>query len=132
MIETKVAWISLLEKDVLRVEYKPDAFVDLEEFEENLRAYKKLMTTEKVYLLTVANPGAESSLAVRNQFASPERSAFKIAEAFVVSSLAQKLVANFVMKVQRPTHLLKFFNDEVSARAWLFRQRELNMRKAAD
>ena len=123
MIETKVAFISLLEPDVLRIEYKPDCFVDMEEFEENLRAYRELMTTERAYLLTVANQGAESSPAVRNTFASAERSRFKIAEAFVVQSPAQRIVANFVMRVQRPKHRLKFFSDEEAARTWLYEQR---------
>lgn len=123
-IETKVAWISLLEKDVLRIEYKPDCFVDLPEYEENMRAYRKLMTTDKVYLLTIANSGAESSPAVRNMFASKERSGFKIAEAFVIASLAHKLVANFVMKVQKPVHILRFFNNEKEAKNWLYEQRE--------
>lgn len=125
MVETRTARISLLEPDVLRIEYKADCFVDVEEFTENMAAYRQVMKTEKAYILTIANDGAEPSPEVRNIFASKERSAFKIAEAFVISSIAQRILANFVMKVQRPNHPLKFFNSEKEAKEWLYKQREL-------
>lgn len=119
MIETKVAYISLIEEDILRIEYKPDCYVDLEEYEENMLAYKKLMKTERVYILTIANPGANLSKEVRDKFSTPDRSAFKIAEAFVIFTLAQRIIANFVIKVQRPHHSLKFFSNENDAIEWL-------------
>jgi hypothetical protein len=125
MIETRTCLISLLDTDVLRIEYKKDAFVEVEDFEENLRAYKKLMTTEKAYLLTVARSGAEPSPEVREIYVSKERSSFKLAEAFVISSLAQRIIANFIMRVQRPVHRLRFFTSEEEAKKWLYRQREL-------
>jgi hypothetical protein len=124
MIETSVSWITLLEPDVLRIEYKSDCFVDVEELNENLAAYRRLMTTEKVYLLTIANAGAEASPAVRDVFASKERSSWKIAEAFVISSMAQRIVANFVLRVQKPSHILRFFTNENDAREWLYAQRD--------
>jgi hypothetical protein len=129
MIETSVAYISLLDKDILRIEFKPDCFVDVREFEENMNAYKKLMTTEKVYLLTIATPGSSSSLEVRNNFSSPERSKFKHAEAFVISTLAHRLVANFVTRMRPPKHPLRFFNHEKDALRWLNKIREKNKAK---
>lgn len=47
MIETKVSWIKLVDNDTLRIEYKPDCYVDVEEFEENMSAYRKLMPAKK-------------------------------------------------------------------------------------
>lgn len=123
-IETSVAFISLIEDDVLRIELKPNCHLDLEEFEENMAAYKKLMRTDRAYLLTIASPGASMSIEARNKFATRERSAFKIAEAFVIRSLAHKLLADFVMKVQKPSHNLKFFRTEEEARKWLLGVRQ--------
>jgi len=119
MIETKVAYITLIEENILRIEYKPDCFVDIQEYEENLQAYKKLIKEEKVYLLTIAPPGASVSLEVRNKFSTRERSSFKIAEAFVISTSAHRLIANFVIKVQKPKHPLRFFGFEFEAMEWL-------------
>lgn len=122
-VETSVAWITLIGEDILRIEYKPYCYVDVAEFEENLQAYRTIMKTEKVFVLTIANTGAESSPEVRNIFASQQRSGFKIAEAFVISSLAQRIVANYVMKFQKPSHPLRFFNSEAEAMNWLLGQR---------
>jgi hypothetical protein len=118
-IETSVAVISVLEENILRIEFKPDCYIDIREFEENLCAYKKLMTTEKVYVLTIASPGATISREARDRFSSPERSTFKIAEAFVIESLAHKILADFVTRVQKPKHRLRFFNTEEKAMKWL-------------
>jgi hypothetical protein len=118
-IETTVSYITLIEGDILRIQFKPDCYVDVKEYEENLAAYKKLMPAEKVYLLTIAPPGANLSPEVRDKFSTAERSAFKIAEAFVIKSLPHKIIANFITKVQRPKHLLKFFDSEKKALAWL-------------
>lgn len=119
MIETSVAFINMIDSDILRIEYKPDVYVDLEQFDENMKAYRQLMTTERVFLLTVVNPGAEMSLEVRNLFASKERSKFKIAEAFVISTLAHKIMADFVLRVQRPHHKISVFTTEEKAIEWL-------------
>jgi hypothetical protein len=124
MIETSVAFVSLIGDDILRIEYKPDVYVDLPQFEENMQAYRKLMKTDRVFLLTLVHTGAEMSLEVRNQFSSAERSAFKISEAFVITTLAHKIVANFIMKLQKPHHKVAVFSSEASALAWLKEERE--------
>src|SRR5574337_1480582 len=126
MIETSAAWISALEPDLLRVEYKPDVFVDVAELEENLQAYRKLMKAEKGYFLIVANLGTDMSAAARNLYATKERASFKIAEAFVLASMAQRLIGSFVVRVQHPKHLIRFFNSEEEAKKWLYKVREKN------
>jgi hypothetical protein len=122
--ETKTAIVNLIDEAVLRIEFKQDSYITVPDFEENLLAYHKEMRTEKVYLLTVANSGVEPSPEVRALFSSKLRSEFKMAEAFVISSFAQRILANFVMKVQPPNHPLKFFNSETEAKEWLYEQRK--------
>lgn len=123
MIETSVAFIRLIGDDILRIEYKPDVYVDIPQYEENLLAYRQLMKTERVFIVTLIHPGAEMSLEVRNQFSSKERSAFKISEAFVISTLAHKIVANFIMKLRKPTHNVEVFSTEEKAMEWLMEER---------
>jgi hypothetical protein len=118
-IETSTAKITLVEEDILRLEFRPNCFVDLAEFEENLAAYKKLIGDRKVYVLTIAPEGSNISAEGRNKFASKERSSFKLAEGFVISSLAHKIMANFISRMQRPAHPLRFFSKEEDALKWL-------------
>ena len=119
MIETRVAFISLIDDDILCIRFKPHCTVDIDDFEENMQTYRKLLKTEKAYLLSIPDESSAMSLEVRNKFASKERSSFKIAEAFVITSLGHKLIANFVMKVQTPKHKIRFFSKEEEAMNWL-------------
>ncbi|HRE75153.1 MAG TPA: hypothetical protein PK798_08550 [Flavobacteriales bacterium] len=51
--------------------------------------------------------------------ASEESQAYRKADAFVISSLAQRIIANFYIKVQRPKVPTRFFNNEELALNWL-------------
>lgn len=44
---------------------------------------------------------------------------FSIAEAFILRSLAHKLVGNFYLSVEKPQKPTRFFNDIPSAETWL-------------
>ena len=123
-IETKISFITKLDDDMVRVEVKKNVEPELEDLEENYNAYKKLFKAQKLYFLIVFNEGSNTSLEVRNQFASQNRSSFKIAEAIVVKSMPHKLIANFVLKVQKPEHKMQVFNNEKEALDWLLYQRE--------
>jgi hypothetical protein len=122
-IETKISYITKLDEDVVRVEVKKDVEPELEDLEENYNAYQSLFANKQLYFLVVFNKGASTSLEVRNKFASKQRSSFKIAEAIVVESMSHKLIANFVLKVQKPTHKMQVFNNETDALKWLLKER---------
>ena|ERR1051326_3399245 len=119
VIETNVAFISLVDGDILRIEFKPDVLVEVKDMEENKEAYRKLIGDKKVYLLSIAPATATLTHEARNLFASPGRSSFKLAEGFVISSLAHRIMANFISKVQKPKHPLRFFDNEDEAMKWL-------------
>jgi hypothetical protein len=44
---------------------------------------------------------------------------FSIAEAFIINSVAHKLIANFYIKVEKPQKPTHFFSDIPSAEKWL-------------
>ena len=108
---------------MVRVEVKKNVEPELEDLEENYNAYLKLFDKKKLFFLIVFNVGSSTSLEVRNQFASQKRSSFKIAEAIVVQSMPHKLIANFILKVQKPEHKMQVFNNEKEALDWLLNQR---------
>ena len=121
-IETRISFITKLDEDVVRVEVKKDIEVELNDLEENYNSYLKLFGKKPLYFLVIFNVGSDTSREVQNQFAK-ECSSFKEAEAIVVNSLPHKIVANFILKIQKPAHIMQVFNDEQSALDWLFNQR---------
>lgn len=121
-ILTNSSRISKIDDDIIRIEFKPNHLITEEDFEENYKAYFKLMDREKFFLLSIANEGSSVAPEVRKKFSTPERSSFKLAEAFVIRTLAHRLVAGFVTKIQPPSHNLKFFENEREALKWLRQQ----------
>jgi hypothetical protein len=50
---------------------------------------------------------------------SEEGSKFKLAEAFVAKTVAQRLIGNFIIKFHKPNRPTKVFREANSALAWL-------------
>lgn len=50
---------------------------------------------------------------------SEKGSRFRNADAFVITSLAQKIVANFYLKIEKPSVPTRFFTKEEEAVEWL-------------
>jgi len=119
IIRTTHATIARLDEVTIRIEFDADCTIDVKDLEENLDAYRALMGDRKFYLLTVFNEGITHTLEVRKQWLRKKRSEFKLGEAFVISSLAHRLIADFIMRVTPPKHPLRYFSSEKSALAWL-------------
>lgn len=120
LVNVNLGTVQKLEADMVRVEVKPNHHIKEEDLYELLPVYEELFGENyQLFLLTVFNPGVSIALETRNKFATKERSAFKIAEAFVIKSLAHKIIADFVLRIQKPNHLIKVFSDEEEAHNWL-------------
>jgi len=46
-------------------------------------------------------------------------SKYKIADAFIIHTLSQKIIANFYLKIQKPVVPTKFFSNSMDAEKWL-------------
>ena len=55
----------------------------------------------------------------RNHVSKGDGARFSIAEAFIISSLAHKLVANFYLKTNKPVVPTRFFTNQIEAEGWL-------------
>ncbi|MCW3071619.1 MAG: hypothetical protein JWO44_1509 [Bacteroidetes bacterium] len=55
----------------------------------------------------------------REHVAKGDGARFSIAEAFIIRSLAHKLVGNFYLSVEKPQKPTRFFSDIPSAETWL-------------
>jgi hypothetical protein len=75
------------------------------------KAYPNLVIIE-----TFLNADAES----RQYAASEESNRYTIADAFVVNSVALKLIGNFYIKVNKPVRPTRIFSTEEDAVNWLY------------
>ena len=56
---------------------------------------------------------------VRNYWAQKDTNPYSKAESFITNNLAQKIIGNFYMKIQKPTRPTKLFTNEKDAIEWL-------------
>ncbi len=118
-IKCDISEVTLLEDNVLFIDIQQEKEFELKDFNqlkvaaERLGKGKKFFNIIKVGYLT--NPNDESMEAS----CSPEGSQYKYADAFVIQSLAQKIIANVYLKIKKPTVPTKFFNNIEAAHKWI-------------
>ncbi len=117
--ENNKALIYKLEDDIIKVQIKDSASIEEEDLLEMKDFNKKLAEDKNYYLLFIAGKDAHISKEAREKSTEKEISENKIAQAFVVQSLAHKIIVNFFINIQRPSMPTKMFTDEKEAINWL-------------
>ncbi len=62
---------------------------------------------------------ASTNIELLNTISKNSNNPYSIADAFIISSMAQKLLANFYLRVSNPERPSQFFNNEDDAKKWL-------------
>ena len=81
---------------------------------------------EPYYVLVEGGFGATFDPDVREWARSEDRAKYVAADAFVVKTLAHKLMMNFYLRYHQPNHPTKAFNSVEKAHAWLLEQRKMH------
>ena len=84
-----------------------------------VETFKILKEDEKCLALLIVEEGATFSKEAREFVASAEVSKIVKADAFVINSLALKILMNGYLKFNKPNRPTHFFNDEKPAVEWL-------------
>jgi hypothetical protein len=84
-----------------------------------VETFKILKEQEKCLALLIVEEGATFSKEAREFVASAEVSKIVKADAFVINSLALKILMNGYLKFNKPNRPTRFFNDEKPAVEWL-------------
>ena len=89
------------------------------ECREIMDAYEVLLEKKKYPLLHIVKDFVTVDQEAREFAASEEGLRFSKVEAYVINSLAHKILANFYMKVNRPSVPTRFFRTKKEAVEWL-------------
>lgn len=122
-IETDALEISMCSDDVMRVMFKKNTEIEPPIFKEMFEKFNGMIEGKKypyIYFVedssvVFTNEGREYSK--QNELAFP-----KICNAFVVKSLAHKLIANFYLKFNKPVYPSKVFSNMEDAETWCLEQ----------
>lgn len=96
----------------------------LEEVKELQDAVWKINGQKKAYAMILASAYSQADEEVRKHLSTPEGSAFSHGTAFVIHSLSQRILVNFLIKVQRRPAPTRFFTHQEAAIDWLHKMKK--------
>lgn len=100
----------------------PNTF-DVEDTVKMVETTSSFAKGRKYRLLIKADPDIQPTPAAQKYSSSEEGSIHKLADAFIVNNIAQKLIANFIISFHRPVVPTKVFQQEEKALQWLIEQK---------
>jgi len=122
--ETNTTRVQFDEQGIMHVQFKAGEDVVLKDVLDMYEWKSEKLDGAKHYTVTTPEYGSTVDPEVRNWAQSPERAARIGADAFVVITLAHKLLANFYIKYNKPQHPTKVFSDNDTAMKWILEMKE--------
>ncbi len=121
IINTKKAIISKITDKIVLLEFKPDVVIELEDaVEVNTIIYNLVEGKPFLSLVNVSNRYGSISTEARDHFAKdPKTQNIRLAEAFIVTNLPMRILANFYKQFHKPNNPIKFFSNKKEAIDWL-------------
>jgi len=117
--ETKTEIITLREDGIVHCVAKPEAYITLEDAQENIQAISKIAKGIKSPVLVDIRKSSGASKEARKYFSSPEVATVQSAVAMLIDSGFSKLMGNFFIGLNKPLFPLKLFTNMDEAIKWL-------------
>lgn len=100
--------------------YCADNFTyEVEHLMENMLYLNEIAKNNQLMILNYVAPYTQISTEARAYLAHGSHKSFIKAEAYCIHSLAQKLLASFFVKIDKPIVPVKFFTKKNDAKKWL-------------
>lgn len=121
--------------DVFSIYLRADGFYQVvinAEKEFTVKNLSEVIITEKEFgaiklpVLVICRELATSNVELLHQLSLPGSNPYAIAEAYVLVSLNQRLLANFYLRINKPSRPTKFFENEEDALTWLLQFKSKN------
>ena len=109
----------MIDQSTIAINIESDIEFELEDAKRVVQSIQALANEKKLYHLLIFGDRTVPSREARQYFISREGCINKQAEAIVANSLAQKMVFDFMINVERPLVRTKLFTSEIEALAWL-------------
>lgn len=107
---------------IIRLNYGEE--IDLDKAKIMKQKTYELLGDKKYVLLIDANTHIQATKEARDWGSRPEAHKNLIAQAFLIKSISNKLIGNFIIKFHKPAVNTRLFSDEKSALEWLSKQLE--------
>jgi hypothetical protein len=120
--ELKKARVGLRPDGIVETDIKDEVELELADVKEIIDTIAQIGEQKMRPQLIVAGPLSGPDLKAMNYLASAESSPFAIAEAYVITSLSQKILGRFYLSFNKPARPTRMFGDEAEAVSWLLEE----------
>jgi hypothetical protein len=110
---------SLRSDDILQLDVQAGSYNTLSLVKEAIEALGKVGGGKRYPLLIIAEKDATLDTASMEYMAKENADPYSIAEAYLISSISQKLLGNFYLKFNKPFKPTRIFTSRDEALAWL-------------
>jgi hypothetical protein len=106
---------------IIEIRCADDFTYDVAHIIENHNYLKSICNNHKLLILNFTSPYTSITSEARTYIAKGKHQSFIVAEAFLIHSLPQRILANFFTRISQPKVYSSFFNykDKESAEKWL-------------
>jgi hypothetical protein len=116
---TKKASIMMLEGNIVKMRVFDNEELEAEDISEIHQAKLSLVGNSTHSVLLISGEHTTITREARELAAKPEYALNRRAKAIVISSIAQRIIGNYFLKVNKPRGLVKLFTSEEAAVKWL-------------
>ncbi len=128
--ETEAAYISMCSDGIIRVLFKRDKEIGPTVLKPLFEKFKEMVGEVSYPFIYFAEDGSVVFTTEGNTYSKQNQNVFpKTCSAFVTKSLSQRLIANFYLKINKPSNPSKLFKNQDEAEAWCFQQLEMVNKK---
>lgn len=111
--------VHLRNDGIVQVNFGENIDIDLKEAVEIVDAIGEITEGKKAPILNVAGKSTSATSAAREYSATPFGLKYTLADAYVVTNLAQKILGNFYVGFNKPLIPTRVFDDVEKATEWL-------------
>ena len=118
-IQLSNASVSLTEEGYYFINVNENTEVDLDLLKQIIASMSQLQNKKKLPVLIIMQSFSMPTEEARTYLAKENSSPNAAAEAYVIHSMAQKIIGNFYLKVNKPARPTKLFTGKTEALEWL-------------
>jgi len=118
IIENEFVKIEFFEPDLVVYNYKPGIHLTWLMVQQVAKETNEMINYKPCYMCSIVGEGLTIEKEVREHGTKAEMLTYTKASAIVQNSLAHRIIANFIIRVQRPPVPTRAFNNKEDALAW--------------
>lgn len=110
--------LTLVDNLFYQVELAEDIDFEISDLQDLVEAEREL-DGRKLPVLVLCEPTTNTNVDLMNYLSKNKNNPYSVADAFVITSISQSILANFYSKINKPERPTKFFTKKEDAMKWL-------------